>query len=85
MARYYVSITGLTLKSSRYYPRFLYHAVPSTIQARRADGNVLARIKSVNIRVQHTLTVWEDKSAMQKYMRSGAHCENIILSENIIP
>jgi hypothetical protein len=82
MARYYVSITGLTLKSFLYYPKFMYYAGPSSMQAQNADGNVLTRTTSVN-GVQHTLTVWEDKMAMRKFMVAGAHRKAMAITSEV--
>jgi hypothetical protein len=82
MARYYVSVTGLTLKSFLYYPKFMYYAGPSSMQAQNADGNVLTRTTSVN-GVQHTLTVWEDKMAMRKFMVAGAHRKAMAITSEV--
>lgn len=68
----YVSITGLRLKGMFSGPRFVWHALASMNQARRAPGNLRADARSIN-GVQHTLTVWEDKAAMRRFMLSGAH------------
>jgi hypothetical protein len=82
MARYYVSVTGLTIKSFLYYPKFMYYAIPSSMQAQNADGNVLTRTTSVN-GVQHTLTVWEDKMAMRKFMVAGAHRKAMAITSEV--
>eukprot|EP00980_Cylindrotheca_fusiformis_P024736 scaffold12369_cov97-Cylindrotheca_fusiformis.AAC.2 len=82
MSSYYVSVTGLILKSSWYYPKFMYYAVPSTMQAQKAEGNVSTRVTAVN-GVQHTLTVWENKKAMRKYMLSGAHRKAMAVSGDV--
>jgi hypothetical protein len=70
--KYYVSVTGLELDSLLGYPQFIYHAVPSMMQAKRSPGNVMADGRMVGS-VHHTLTVWEDKMAMRRFMMSGAH------------
>lgn len=70
----YVSITGLRLKSILHTPRFIYHAIPSMMQARAAEGNLLATSKNVN-GVQHTLSVWKDRKSMLKFLRSGDHAK----------
>lgn len=78
----YVSITGLTLKTNLYYPRFMYHAVPSSIQAQKAEGNLFVETKSIR-GCHHTLTVWQDKAAMRKFMLSGAHIQAMKVTKDI--
>jgi hypothetical protein len=68
----YVSITGLRLKSPLYAPLFWWHAIPSMVQAKGADGNISADARTIN-GVKHTLTVWRDQAAMRAYLVSGAH------------
>jgi hypothetical protein len=82
MARYYVSVTGLTVKSILYYPNFIYYAVPSKMQADNADGNILTRTTSAN-GVQQTLSVWEDKMAMRKFMVAGAHRKAMAITSEV--
>lgn len=60
----------------------MYYAAPSSMQAQKAQGNVLTRTSAVN-GVQHTLTVWEDKMAMRKYMLSGAHREAMAITAEV--
>ena len=68
----YVSITGLKVKSLWRYVLFFFHAVPSKIQADRAPGILQVGIRRIN-GIEHTLTVWESRHHMQKYVWSGAH------------
>ena len=68
----YVSITGLRVKSIFRAPLFWRHAVPSLMQAQRAPGNMVAQVRKVD-GVQHTLTVWQDREAMRRYLTTGAH------------
>ena len=70
--KYYVSVTGLKVKSIWHHPQFWLHAVPSAIQAQSAPGIVEARTTARN-GIQHTLTVWEDRKHMLRYLREGAH------------
>jgi len=74
MDRYYVSVTGLTLKSNLYLPKFLSYAIPASRQAAAAEGNLFSDQQCID-GVHHTLTVWEDKQSMRKYMLSGAHAK----------
>lgn len=79
---YYVSITGLELKSILYAPLFWYHAIPSMIQARSSPGNISANNFSKN-GIQHTISVWTDKTSMLKYLRQGAHLQAMKLNSTI--
>jgi hypothetical protein len=72
--KYYISVTGLEVKSLLYLPWFFKHAVASTIQAQAAEGNVSTQVTLRN-GVRHTLTVWENKTSMLRYLRAGAHAE----------
>eukprot|EP00980_Cylindrotheca_fusiformis_P011341 scaffold2619_cov129-Cylindrotheca_fusiformis.AAC.19 len=72
MTRYFISVTGLTLKSYIYYPKFMLYTIPCVIEAKKTDGNVSTKTTARN-GVLHTLTVWESKMAMRKFMVAGAH------------
>ena len=72
----YVSITGLKVKGWRQWPRFAWHAVRSLRQARQAPGNLGAEVRTVD-GVQHTLTLWQSREAMRRYLTSGAHLQAI--------
>ncbi len=80
--KYYISVTGLQVKSIWQYPRFWIHAVPSAIQAQSAAGIVEARTTSRN-GIQHTLTVWEDRNFMLQYLRAGAHLEAMKVTSQV--
>lgn len=69
---YYISITGLRLKSALHGPRFWYHAVRSLRQAQMAPGNILAEARTID-GVHHTRSVWDTRTSMITYLRSGAH------------
>lgn len=81
-AKYWVSITGLELKSIWRYPQFWLHAVPSMTQARAAKGNISAAACSVD-GLEHTLTIWETRHDMLAYLRQGAHLEAMKASRSI--
>ena len=70
----HVSITGLTLHSWIHTPRFLWFAQFALRQARTADGNISADVRTVD-GVHHTLTIWRDRKAMLVFMRSDAHAK----------
>jgi hypothetical protein len=68
----YVSITGLKLKNSWQLPRFLWHALRSMRQAKKAKGNLLVEARTID-GVHHTLSVWKDEADMRVFLISGAH------------
>jgi hypothetical protein len=80
--KYYVSVTGLKVKSIWLYPTFFKHAIPSFQQAKGAAGNLFAETKARN-GVQHTLTVWQDKASMLAFLRSGAHAQAMKVTRQI--
>jgi heme-degrading monooxygenase HmoA len=69
----FVSITRLRLRSWRFVPGFLWHALLSGRQARSAPGNLAAlTLRDANLTFW-TCTVWQDEAAMRAFMTSGAH------------
>lgn len=72
MPEYYISITGLKVKSPWLLPTFFYYAIPSSIQARSAPGNIDLQTTYIQ-GIHHTLSVWKDKKSMLTYLRQGAH------------
>lgn len=72
----YVSITGLRLKRIWHLARFWRHALASMYQATQSDGNLLAEARTIR-GVHHTLTVWEDETAMRRFLYRGAHRDAI--------
>ncbi|MBD2018904.1 DUF3291 domain-containing protein [Leptolyngbya sp. FACHB-36] len=69
----FVSVTRLRLRSSRFLLPFLWEAILSLRQAKRASGNRFASTRRQPNHVYWTLTVWQDESAMRAYIRSGSH------------
>ncbi|MDX2221630.1 MAG: hypothetical protein SFV21_02710 [Rhodospirillaceae bacterium] len=67
-----VSVTRLKLRSWRFFPAFVWHAVRSARQARAAFG-------CLGVELRHhdgawwTLTAWRDAAAMRGFMLSGDH------------
>jgi hypothetical protein len=68
----YVSITGMRVRSVWHYPRFVFHAVRSMVQAKEAAGNLSADARKID-GVYFTVTVWTDRAAMLAYLQAGAH------------
>jgi hypothetical protein len=79
---YYISITGLVLKSIFHKPQFYYHAIPSVIQAKAAPGNLHTSVRRLN-GYEMTMTIWESKAAMLAYMRSGAHVQAMKVFDDV--
>jgi hypothetical protein len=79
---YFISITGLELKSIFHYPLFLYYAVPAMTQAKSAAGNIHADAKGV-LGIQHTFTVWQKKADMLDYLHKGAHLQALKASRKV--
>lgn len=78
----YVSITGLQLISPLYAPKFLWYAIPATRQAHAAPGNLYAGTTYLR-GTHHTMTVWEDRSSMLRYMRTGDHAQAMKIFDEI--
>jgi hypothetical protein len=73
-SRYYISITGLEVASYWMFPRFMSLTMPAIQQARVAPGNVRADTNRID-GIMHTLTAWNSRDEMLKYVRSGSHLE----------
>jgi quinol monooxygenase YgiN len=68
-----VSVTRLRIRRWRYLPGFFYFTLLSLIQARRAAGNLGARLKRDANLVFWTVTLWRDEAAMRAFRNHGAH------------
>ena len=73
LGKYYVSVTGLLTKGWFCIPKFLYRSSNAYNDALKAEGNVYSSMFTKKNGVQHTITVWESKEAMQMFMRGDAH------------
>lgn len=71
MAR--VSITRLRIRGLFFELPFIWHAVRSQMQAKRADGCLAMDLRRTSGAVYWTKTVWRDNAAMRAFMLSGAH------------
>jgi hypothetical protein len=78
----YVSITGLRVRGLRQVPLFWWHAGRSMLQAKRSDGNISAQACKAN-GVQHTLTVWQNRTDLLRFLRSKAHLGAVRAAERI--
>lgn len=72
--QYYISITGLTLKSALHFPKFAFYTMPIWKQAKAANGNHFADGNYAR-GTFFTLTVWDNRRAMTRFMTSGAHAK----------
>ena len=79
MPKVWVSVTGLALKSWLRYPQFMMYAVPSLVQAQSSPGNIFTDAKDVGT-IHHTLTVWENRDHMLKFLRQGEHVKAMKVS-----
>jgi hypothetical protein len=66
------SVTRLKLRSNRFMLPFLWHAVTSMFQAKRADG-CLAATAGRRGEGFWTITVWRDADALKAFMLRGPH------------
>lgn len=69
---FYVSITGLELISEEHAPQFWQWASPAMESAKAAPGNIFARGARIQ-KTFHTLTIWENRDCMLRYMHAGPH------------
>ena len=68
----YVSVTALKAKGFLSAIRFWLLAVPAFKQAKSSGGVLFCEVKSVD-GFHHTLTVWETKKDMRKFVLSPIH------------
>ena len=68
-----VSVTRLQLRSLRYFPMFLWYAMASARQARRAPGFVGGWLGGESIKGNWTVTAWDSADAMRAFRNSGPH------------
>jgi hypothetical protein len=68
-----VSVTRLRLRKLRFLPGFAWLAVRSSLQAKRAEGNLrTSTIKDRGL-IFWTITLWRDQEAMRAFRNSGDH------------
>ena len=78
-----VSVGGITLTSSRGTFRFLWQALKSLRQAKKAKGCIHAAIFR-DADMYFALSVWETVDDMQSYGSSAAHVAAIRKTDNIV-
>ena len=72
----YVSLTGLKIKRPWHIFNFVWYAIPSFAQARRAKGNLFSAVGNYD-GMKHTLSVWASAEDMKSYAYSGIHLKAI--------
>jgi hypothetical protein len=68
-----VSVTRLRVRSWKFLPQFLFHALRSAWQVKKASGVQSATLLRADWRTYWTRTIWTDEAAMKKFMISGNH------------
>jgi heme-degrading monooxygenase HmoA len=69
----FVSLTRLRVRSVRFMPLFVWHALRSNRQVRRAQGFLHGALLPDRDRTFWTMTAWESQEAMRGYMTTGGH------------
>jgi heme-degrading monooxygenase HmoA len=68
-----ISITRLRVRSFRYLPGFIFYALLSARQAKRALGNLGVGLLRDADRTFWTRTAWRDEAAMEAFMVAKPH------------
>jgi hypothetical protein len=68
-----ISVTRLRVRSFRYLPGFLFFALVSARQGRRARGNLSTSLLNDAKRTFWTCTAWEDEASMREFMMAPPH------------
>jgi hypothetical protein len=68
-----VSVTRLRVRSWRYLPPFLFHAIRSFRQAKSSSGNLAASLLRDTDKTFWTRTIWTTESSMKSFMVAGPH------------
>ena len=69
----FISVTRLHLASRWFFVPFLFHALPSSKQARRSQGFLTGWVSRDPEFAFWTATVWESLEAMRAFRNSGVH------------
>jgi heme-degrading monooxygenase HmoA len=69
----FVSLTRLRIRSVRFMPMFAFHALRSTSQVKTSPGCRAVALLPGRSRTFWTMTAWDERESMRRYMISGAH------------
>ena len=69
----FVSITRLRVRSWRFLPAFAMQTLRIARQARKAEGNLAARLLRDRHNTFWTATSWTSETAMRHFMRAAPH------------
>ena len=69
----FVSLTRLRIRSWRFMPGFIFYALRSEAQVRRAAGFLSGALHPDMPFTFWTMTAWDSEGSMRAYMTSGAH------------
>jgi len=72
-----VSVTRLRVRSWRYLPGFLWFALRSSSQAKRAPGVLNVALMRDVRNTYWTCTAWNDESAMRAFMMARPHKDSM--------
>ena len=68
-----ISVTRLRVRAPGYLPGFIWYAVLSARQAKRAPGCLASRLLREANTTFWTNTAWQDEAAMRAFMLAGSH------------
>jgi Domain of unknown function (DUF3291) len=69
----FISLTRLKIRSIRFVPLFVVHAVRSVGQARKAPGFQSGALLADRSWTFWTMTAWDSQESMRAYMTRGSH------------
>jgi hypothetical protein len=69
----FVSVTRLRLRSVRFLPMFAFHTMRSITQVKHAPGFERGALLPDREWTFWTLTAWDSRESMRKYMTAGDH------------
>ncbi|MDP9172017.1 MAG: DUF3291 domain-containing protein [Acidobacteriota bacterium] len=69
----FVSLTRLRIRAIRYLPLFAIYTLRSLRQVRKAAGFRTGALLPDRSRTFWTMTAWDERESMRRYMTSGAH------------
>jgi quinol monooxygenase YgiN len=70
-----IALTRLRVRSSRHLPQFIWYAIRSWLQLRRAPGCLALRLFWDRANTFWTASAWQDEAAMHAFMLTGAHAK----------